>query len=191
MLATGGIMTAMAELQKRGVDPALTRIISVVAAPQLYKIECSLSWLIIYTATIDEAVNSQGFIVPGLGMQAIAFGTFSPLKGLISTLIQVIHILTLVVGDLSQSNTKLEQLGQLAVNLKKLQHFQEGGNNMNQRWFYKRISSWTIVGGLVGGVWGRFLLLNVLTNRQRKQSHYGMPACQMVTIARGSDAQSI
>jgi len=38
MLATGGtIMTAMAELQKRGVDPALTRIISVVAAPQLYK----------------------------------------------------------------------------------------------------------------------------------------------------------
>jgi len=33
----GVIMTAMAELQKRGVDPALTRIISVVAAPQLYK----------------------------------------------------------------------------------------------------------------------------------------------------------
>jgi len=40
---------------------------------------------LIYTATIDEAVNSQGFIVPGLGMQAIAFGTFGPLKGLIST----------------------------------------------------------------------------------------------------------
>jgi len=56
----------------------------VVAAPQLYKLSAAYPGLIIYTATI-EAVNSQGFIVPGLGMQAIAFGTFSPLKGLIST----------------------------------------------------------------------------------------------------------
>lgn len=78
MLATGGsIMTAMAELEKRGVDPALTRIISVVAAPPaLQKLSEAYPGLIIYTATIDEGVNSQGFIVPGLGDAGDrAFGT--------------------------------------------------------------------------------------------------------------------
>jgi uracil phosphoribosyltransferase len=69
MLATGGsIMAAMSELIRRGVDPALTRIVCVVAAPPaLQKLSQTYPELIIYTATIDETVNSQGFIVPGLG----------------------------------------------------------------------------------------------------------------------------
>lgn len=69
MLATGGtIMTTMAELTRRGVDPALTRIISVVTAPPaLQKLNVNYPGLKIYTATIDEQVNSRGFIVPGLG----------------------------------------------------------------------------------------------------------------------------
>jgi uracil phosphoribosyltransferase len=69
MMATGGsIMAAMAELTKRGVDPTLTRIVSVVAAPPaLQKLSAAYPGLIVYTATIDETVNSQGFIVPGLG----------------------------------------------------------------------------------------------------------------------------
>ncbi len=84
MLATGGsMMAAMAELTQRGVDPALTRIVCVVAAPPaLQKLsaaypgliiytatidETVYPGLIIYTATIDETVNDQGFIVPGLG----------------------------------------------------------------------------------------------------------------------------
>jgi uracil phosphoribosyltransferase len=69
MLATGGsMMLAMAELVKRGVDPALTRIISVVAAPPaLQKLSASYPSLTIYTAMIDEIVNEQGYIVPGLG----------------------------------------------------------------------------------------------------------------------------
>ena len=78
MLATGGsIMMAMTELLQRGIDPALTRIISVVAAPPaLQKLSAAYPGLIIYTATIDEAVNSQGFIVPGLGDAGDrAFGT--------------------------------------------------------------------------------------------------------------------
>ena len=78
MLATGGsIMMAMTELTRRGIDPALTRIISVVAAPPaLQKLNAAYPGLIIYTATIDEAVNSQGFIVPGLGdVGDRAFGT--------------------------------------------------------------------------------------------------------------------
>jgi uracil phosphoribosyltransferase len=78
MLATGGsIMMAMAELTQRGVDPALTRIISVVAAPPaLQKLSAAYPSLVIYSATIDEAVNTQGFIVPGLGDAGDrAFGT--------------------------------------------------------------------------------------------------------------------
>jgi len=69
MLATGGtIMMAMAELTKRGVDPAAVRIISVVAAPPaLQKLATNYPSLNICTAIIDEGVNSQGFIVPGLG----------------------------------------------------------------------------------------------------------------------------
>jgi len=78
MLATGGsIMAAMAELRQRGVDPSLIRIISVVAAPPaLQKLSAVYPELVIYTATIDEGLNSQGFIVPGLGDAGDrAFGT--------------------------------------------------------------------------------------------------------------------
>lgn len=69
MLATGGsIMAAMAELTHRGVDPTLTRIVCVVAAPPaLQQLSAAYPGLIIYTATIDETVNNQGYIVPGLG----------------------------------------------------------------------------------------------------------------------------
>ncbi|MBW4450597.1 MAG: uracil phosphoribosyltransferase [Hassallia sp. WJT32-NPBG1] len=69
MLATGGsIMAAMAELTRRGVDPTLTRIVCVVAAPPaLQQLSAAYPGLIIYTATIDETVNNQGYIVPGLG----------------------------------------------------------------------------------------------------------------------------
>lgn len=69
MLATGGsIMTAMAQILARGANPALTRIISVVAAPPaLQKLSTAYPDLVVYTATIDAEVNEQGFIVPGLG----------------------------------------------------------------------------------------------------------------------------
>ncbi len=78
MLATGGtIMTAMTELTQRGIEPALVRIISVVAAPPaLQKLGTAYPSLNIYTAMIDEGVNSHGFIVPGLGDAGDrAFGT--------------------------------------------------------------------------------------------------------------------
>lgn len=69
MLATGGtIMATMQELTSRGVDPSLVRIISVVVAPAaLKRLSAEYPTLNIYTATIDEVVNEQGFIVPGLG----------------------------------------------------------------------------------------------------------------------------
>jgi len=69
MLATGGtIMATMAELTARGIDPTLVRIISVVTAPQaLQKLAEKYPGLIIYAGIIDEGLDDNGFIVPGLG----------------------------------------------------------------------------------------------------------------------------
>ncbi|NJL01228.1 MAG: uracil phosphoribosyltransferase [Spirulinaceae cyanobacterium SM2_1_0] len=78
MLATGGsILSAMQELTQRGADPALIRIISIVAAPPaLQKLSQLYASLQIYTATIDEGLNEKGYIVPGLGDAGDrAFGT--------------------------------------------------------------------------------------------------------------------
>lgn len=69
MLATGGsIMATMAELTQRGVEPALTRIVCVIAAkPALQRLNSTYPQLVVYSATIDENLDHQGFIVPGLG----------------------------------------------------------------------------------------------------------------------------
>jgi uracil phosphoribosyltransferase len=78
MLATGGsIMAALQEIAERGGDPALIRIISVVAAPPaLQKLSQHYPQLNIYTAIIDEGLNGNGYIVPGLGDAGDrAFGT--------------------------------------------------------------------------------------------------------------------
>lgn len=78
MLATGGsIMLAMQEITSRGVSPELIRIVSIVAAPPaLRQLSEHYPGLEIYTAIIDEGLNSKGYIVPGLGDAGDrAFGT--------------------------------------------------------------------------------------------------------------------
>ncbi|MGF1491753.1 MAG: uracil phosphoribosyltransferase [Microcoleaceae cyanobacterium] len=69
MLATGGtIMATMQELTARGIDPALTRIISIVTAPPaLQRLNEAYPGLQVYAAIIDEGLNRKGYIVPGLG----------------------------------------------------------------------------------------------------------------------------
>lgn len=69
MLATGGtIMMAMDQLTKRGADPALMRIVSVVVArPALSQLSQTYPQLNLYAAMIDEGYNNKGYIVPGLG----------------------------------------------------------------------------------------------------------------------------
>ena len=82
MLATGvTIMAVMEELTQRHLDPALIRIISIVAAPPaLQKLSQAYPSLQIYTAIIDPEVNEHGFIVPGLGDAGDrTFGTFDSL----------------------------------------------------------------------------------------------------------------
>lgn len=69
MLATGGtIMAALELLIDRGIDPQSIRLVSIVAAPPaLQKLSNAYPTLAIYTAMIDEKLNDQGYIVPGLG----------------------------------------------------------------------------------------------------------------------------
>lgn len=78
MLATGSsIETAMAEITSRSGDPNLMRLVSVVAAPPaLKKLGQIYPSLNVYTAIVDGELNSQGYIVPGLGDAGDrAFGT--------------------------------------------------------------------------------------------------------------------
>jgi uracil phosphoribosyltransferase len=80
MLATGGsLMVAMQELTQRGVNPALVRVIAVVAAPPaLQKLNGAYPELVIYSAAVDERLNENGFIVPGLGDAGDrTYGTYS------------------------------------------------------------------------------------------------------------------
>ena len=69
MLATGGTMiAAMADLTDRGIQATNIRIIAIVASPiALQKLAQAYPDLTIYTAIIDEGLNDNGYIVPGLG----------------------------------------------------------------------------------------------------------------------------
>jgi uracil phosphoribosyltransferase len=78
MLATGGtMMSVMAELTRRGANPAFMRIISVIVAPPaLQELSQKYPELNVYAAIIDEGINNKGYIVPGLGDAGDrAFGT--------------------------------------------------------------------------------------------------------------------
>ena len=80
MIATGGsVMGVIDEIVKRGANPANIRIISaVVAPPALQQLSDKYKGLKLYCAMIDEELNDQGFIVPGLGDAGDrAYGTFS------------------------------------------------------------------------------------------------------------------
>ncbi|MGK7908240.1 MAG: uracil phosphoribosyltransferase [Synechococcus sp.] len=78
MLATGGTaVQVIRQLEQRGADISLIRILSIIsAAPALKRLGETYPSLQIYTATIDEHLNDQAFIVPGLGDAGDrAFGT--------------------------------------------------------------------------------------------------------------------
>ncbi len=78
MLATGGTILAVLDLlAARGADPAQVQIVNVLCAPPaLRQVGERYPQVQIYSAFIDETVNDQGWIVPGLGDAGDrAFGT--------------------------------------------------------------------------------------------------------------------
>lgn len=68
MLATGGTASAaLSALKDEGVDGTL-RMLCIVAAPEgVDRVHEEHPDVSIYTASLDEGLNDQGFIVPGLG----------------------------------------------------------------------------------------------------------------------------
>ena len=78
MLATGGtIVQAIDECVARGADVKNIRIVCVVTCPPALTIlSDKYPGLRVYAAMIDEELNDQGYIVPGLGVAGDrAFGT--------------------------------------------------------------------------------------------------------------------
>ena len=69
MLATGGSAIAAIEaLEKRGAKPSNTKFVCLVAAPEGVKVlNEAYPDVEIVVAALDERLNEQGYILPGLG----------------------------------------------------------------------------------------------------------------------------
>jgi len=67
MLATGGTIIKTVEILK-GYNVKPRAVISVLSAPEgIEAVKEKCPWLDIYTVAIDEKLNENGFILPGLG----------------------------------------------------------------------------------------------------------------------------
>lgn len=69
MLATGGSAIAAVQcLRKRNVDPRNIKYLSLVASPEgLQRLHAAEPEISIYVAVVDQGLNENGYIVPGLG----------------------------------------------------------------------------------------------------------------------------
>ena len=69
MLATGGSAIAAIEaLEKRGAKPSNIKFVCLVAAPEGVKVlNEAYPDVEIVVAALDERLNEQGYILPGLG----------------------------------------------------------------------------------------------------------------------------
>ncbi|MEX1056629.1 MAG: uracil phosphoribosyltransferase, partial [Natronospirillum sp.] len=67
MLATGGSMIATIEMLKKAGCQSIRALVLVAAPEGLRKLEAAHPDVDIYTAAVDEKLNAQGYIVPGLG----------------------------------------------------------------------------------------------------------------------------
>lgn len=69
MLATGGsAVAAIDALLKRGAQPSSIKFVCLVAAPEGVEVlQQAHPGIDIYTACLDEKLNENGYILPGLG----------------------------------------------------------------------------------------------------------------------------
>jgi uracil phosphoribosyltransferase len=77
MLATGSTMVAALEAVLDGSDPETTVVLSAVSAPEgIERVADQFADVEIVTASVDDRLDENGFIVPGLGDAGDrAFGT--------------------------------------------------------------------------------------------------------------------
>ncbi|MBE0482809.1 MAG: uracil phosphoribosyltransferase [Bacterioplanes sp.] len=67
MLATGGSMVATIDLLKQSGCSTIRALVLVAAPEGIAKVQAAHPDVDIYTASIDEGLNEQGYIMPGLG----------------------------------------------------------------------------------------------------------------------------
>ncbi|MET3998362.1 uracil phosphoribosyltransferase [Marinobacterium sp. MBR-109] len=67
MLATGGSMIATIDLLKKAGCSSIRALVLVAAPEGIEKVQAAHPDVDIFTASIDECLNEQGYIVPGLG----------------------------------------------------------------------------------------------------------------------------
>ncbi|TQV76725.1 uracil phosphoribosyltransferase [Aliikangiella marina] len=67
MLATGGSMIATIDLLKKAGSKNIRALVLVAAPEGIKALESSHPDVDIYTASIDEKLDSNGYIIPGLG----------------------------------------------------------------------------------------------------------------------------
>jgi uracil phosphoribosyltransferase len=67
MLATAGTLVATVDMLKAAGCKRIKGLFLVAAPEGLKRIEASHPDIEIYTASIDERLNEQGYILPGLG----------------------------------------------------------------------------------------------------------------------------
>ncbi|MBP0048414.1 uracil phosphoribosyltransferase [Marinobacterium sp. AK62] len=67
MLATGGSMIATIDLLKRSGCTSIRALVLVAAPEGIEKVQAAHPDVDIFTASVDEGLNEQGYIMPGLG----------------------------------------------------------------------------------------------------------------------------
>jgi uracil phosphoribosyltransferase len=67
MLATGGSMIATIDLLKKAGCSSIRALVLVAAPEGIEKVQAAHPDVDIFTASVDECLNEQGYIVPGLG----------------------------------------------------------------------------------------------------------------------------
>jgi uracil phosphoribosyltransferase len=67
MLATGGSLAATVELLKKAGCKSIKGLFLVAAPEGISRLEAAHPDLEIYVAGIDEKLNENGYIIPGLG----------------------------------------------------------------------------------------------------------------------------
>lgn len=67
MLATGGSMIATIDLLKQAGCSSIRALVLVAAPEGVEKVQAAHPDVSIFTASVDEGLNEQGYIVPGLG----------------------------------------------------------------------------------------------------------------------------
>lgn len=67
MLATGGSMVATIDMLKKAGCKEIRALVLVAAPEGIQAVEAAHSDVIIYTASIDDHLDENGYIVPGLG----------------------------------------------------------------------------------------------------------------------------